>query len=317
MKSLNYMIVFAVLAALVVGISPQAQAAPIYGYDFNSLTPVTLPDSTHNLAGQDDWKLWSDYNSSWTYEGVQIVASQSPSVNNTLVTKYAKNQRSMNEGNWKSIAPIAFTGADTAVTSYVHMSVDGSGINLGSIYAGFLFKDNLNFCFADQFSLWRNDMSETGGDGTTLRSRFFPNTYTTDHLFYVGQNDFVVGDWYEIKGVMDFSVTGGQVSYSYRNLTTGEANYNPVIFDRYDSSNWSLQQAGLSIIPMGLTPDGLGEYVIDGIGVFTQRASSFKLYSDNYSLGEPLPAMIPEPSTLVLLGMGLVGLLAYAWRKRK
>ena len=28
-------------------------------------------------------------------------------------------------------------------------------------------------------------------------------------------------------------------------------------------------------------------------------------------------APIPEPSTLVLLASGLIGLLAYAWRKRK
>jgi hypothetical protein len=29
------------------------------------------------------------------------------------------------------------------------------------------------------------------------------------------------------------------------------------------------------------------------------------------------PTATPEPSTLVLLASGLIGLLAYAWRKRK
>jgi hypothetical protein len=32
---------------------------------------------------------------------------------------------------------------------------------------------------------------------------------------------------------------------------------------------------------------------------------------------ESLPQTIPEPSTLVLFSTGLIGLTAYAWRKRK
>ena len=37
-------------------------------------------------------------------------------------------------------------------------------------------------------------------------------------------------------------------------------------------------------------------------------------YADNVRLDI---SEVPEPSTLVLLASGLVGLLAYAWRKRK
>ena len=38
------------------------------------------------------------------------------------------------------------------------------------------------------------------------------------------------------------------------------------------------------------------------------------LASGEYTLGV---ASVPEPGTLVLLATGLIGLLAYAWRKRK
>jgi len=37
------------------------------------------------------------------------------------------------------------------------------------------------------------------------------------------------------------------------------------------------------------------------------------VYEDNFSVVNT----IPEPSTLMLTGMGLIGLLCYAWRKRK
>ena len=37
----------------------------------------------------------------------------------------------------------------------------------------------------------------------------------------------------------------------------------------------------------------------------------------NYNQHVSLGAAVPEPSTLLLAAAGLVGLLAYAWRKRK
>jgi probable HAF family extracellular repeat protein len=39
--------------------------------------------------------------------------------------------------------------------------------------------------------------------------------------------------------------------------------------------------------------------------------------SNTYQAFEILNVATPEPGTLTLLAVGLVGLLAYAWRKRK
>ena len=54
-------------------------------------------------------------------------------------------------------------------------------------------------------------------------------------------------------------------------------------------------------------------YANDYIGMISNTSTGQRGLIDSLSISQ----MAPEPGTLVLLAMGLIGLLAYAWRKRK
>jgi hypothetical protein len=72
-----------------------------------------------------------------------------------------------------------------------------------------------------------------------------------------------------------------------------------------DQITWS----ALSIA-RDICEDGTGNAWVTGFGITGGVTHAFRL-------SVPTFVITPEPSTLVLVGMGLIGLVAYAWRKRK
>ena len=93
--------------------------------------------------------------------------------------------------------------------------------------------------------------------------------------------------WYSVAAIRWVAPGDGVPSEEWTNLTFGFNDPKP-----YVNVTWSNN--------------------LDICDVFLPVAGGLGVYTDG-----PVHAPVPEPSTLVLLGMGAIGLLAYAWRKRK
>jgi len=307
MKSFNYMLMaFAATVLLVFGTPAQANilwevtfdepgyiAAPAYITTYPAGDPGTLHGQASSANPTNTWHLYSELTNDTNYQnygcyppkGMELIDND-VGVNTTNMLKHPLNYGNSYgfAGAWQNIGPFTFTAADTWVELYGQMTNTTNWS--GSMRFGLLFKDQ-------PIGQWTGGWGVIGIIGGKASWVHRGNGTT-----YSGTTSLTVGHWYEFCGTMDFSVLGGQITLSYRDVT--------------DNTGW-VTEDGLKNLPMGIVPIYVGgnpTYVVEGIGVMSQR-SAYTMYYDNFRL-----VLVPEPSTLALLGCGLIGLLCYAWRKR-
>jgi len=141
-----------------------------------------------------------------------------------------------------------------------------------------------------------------GGSPAYANDSFYvPEAFGTDPTF-------IRSNGYASAG--KFDGTGGNASvidaYAWINLTDNvDLNGFP---GNMDSSNWAptyISAGGTEIFTIKSREGGI-------------RHDAFAFVSDDYTpTEEELNAAVPEPSTLALLTMATLALLAYAWRRRR
>ncbi len=208
------------------------------------------------------------------------------------------------DGNWWSGISLAdtsqspFTNAYAKNSSGVSVAASAANNTFGQTFADIAADSQATYYLNADFrnndtNVGRYSISIASGFGAYMPVQMYITGTSVSILSSTGWSDLgiapVVGTWYNVQLALDLK------NYTYSGT---------------------------------ITPYGGSSYVISSRGLYGTHQMINQIFSDSYGNTENAPGhdidnfglsttAIPEPGMVILMSTGIIGLLAYAWKKRK